>query len=259
MSTNPFIQQLQHRLETERVSLLKHPVYSEIKDLEGLIRFAQNHVYAVWDFMSLLKSLQRDLTCVQLPWIPVGSADTRYLINEIVLGEESDVDEHGVRISHFELYLNAMKQMGADIEPICRLVGKVREGESIHTAISGLNLHPNIQSFLEFTFHVAMETPSHIKAAVFTFGREDLIPDMFLAILKEVYQEHPEKVSTFHYYIERHIEVDGDHHSHLAMAMVEQLCGEDPKKWLEAEQYAIKSLKYRYGLWDSITEVIESM
>ena len=256
MNTNPFIQQLQERLETERASLLQHPVYREIKDLDGLIRFAQNHVFAVWDFMSLLKALQRDLTCVQLPWVPVGSAETRYLINEIVLGEESDVDEDGIRISHFELYLKAMKQMGADTTTIESLVRDIRKGLSIQEALMNLNLHPNIQEFLKFTFHVALETDSHIKAAVFTFGREDLIPDMFMAILKEVYQEHPEKVSTFHYYIERHIEVDGEHHSHLAMSMVEQLCGEDQKKWLEAEQYAIKSLKYRYGLWDSIVEEV---
>ena len=254
MTQNPFISSLQHRIENERQTLLSHPVYKHIKNLEGLKQFSEHHVYAVWVFMSLLKSLQKDLTCIDIPWVPVGTADTRFLINEIVLGEESDVDEHGNRISHFELYLNAMNQMGADTKPILSLIAELKKENSITNIIASLEIHPKIKAFLNFTFEVALTTPAHIKAAVFTFGREDLIPDMFMSILKDVHREHPEKVSTFHYYIERHIEVDGDHHSHLALAMVEQLCGNDEKKWKEAEEYAIRSLQYRAGLWDSIME-----
>lgn len=254
MTQNPYIITLQHRIEKERQLLLSHPVYKQIENLEGLKKFSEHHVYAVWDFMSLLKSLQKDLTCVDIPWIPVGTADTRFLINEIVLGEESDVDEHGNRISHFELYLNAMNQMGADTKPILTLIDALRQGKSINEIITSLDIHPKIKAFLTFTFEIALSTPAHVKAAVFTFGREDLIPDMFMSILKDVHREHPEKASTFHYYIERHIEVDGDHHSHLALAMVEQLCGNDEKKWNEVEEYAVKSLQYRAGLWDSILD-----
>jgi hypothetical protein len=254
MTQNPYIITLQHRIEKERQLLLSHPVYKQIENLEGLKKFSEHHVYAVWDFMSLLKSLQKDLTCVDIPWIPVGTADTRFLINEIVLGEESDVDEHGNRISHFELYLNAMNQMGADTKPILTFIDALRQGKSINEIIPSLDIHPKIKAFLTFTFEIALSTPAHVKAAVFTFGREDLIPDMFMSILKDVHREHPEKVSTFHYYIERHIEVDGDHHSHLALAMVEQLCGNDEKKWNEVEEYAVKSLQYRAGLWDSILD-----
>jgi hypothetical protein len=107
------VEKLKANIEAARIHLLAHPVYTKINNLEGLQQFTQYHVFAVWDFMSLLKSLQIGLTSVQLPWVPVGSANTRYLINEIVLGEESDVDEHDQRISHFELYLKAMQQMGA--------------------------------------------------------------------------------------------------------------------------------------------------
>ena len=93
---------LNKKIATVRAQLLAHPVSSKINNLEGLKNVVQFHVFAVWDFMSLLKSLQIGLTSVQLPWVPVGTANTRYLINEIVLGEESDVDEHDNRISHFE-------------------------------------------------------------------------------------------------------------------------------------------------------------
>jgi len=205
---------LKLRIEPTRAALLAHPVYSQITDFEGLKQFAQYHVFAVWDFMSLLKSLQLGLTCVQLPWVPVGSANTRFLINEIVAGEESDVDEHGNRISHF--------------------------------------IPAEVKAFLQFTFQIAQHAPLHVKAAVFTFGREDLIPDMFTEILNKIYTEHPNKVSTFKYYIERHIEIDGGHHSQLALEMVAALCGDDENKWEEAANASIKALETRCLLWNAI-------
>jgi len=243
---------LKESIQEARVQLLAHPVYSKINDLEGLKKFTEYHVFAVWDFMSLLKSLQIGLTSVTLPWMPVGSANTRFLINEIVLGEESDVDEFGNRISHFELYLKAMHQMGASSKPIQNLLLSLHNGLSIEKAIIGSDLSEKVKQFLNFTFEMAQDAPLHVKAAVFTFGREDLIPDMFNQILNEIYQEHPDKVSTFKYYIERHIEVDGGHHSHLALEMVSELCGQDVNKWKEATQASIKSLKMRTLLWDSI-------
>lgn len=249
---NHFVTDLKNALQPLRNNLVNHPVYQKINSLNGLIEFSQSHVYAVWDFMSLLKSLQRDLTCVSLPWTPVGNANTRYLINEIVLGEESDEYGDNQHISHFELYLKAMEQMGAHTQPILELINKIQQGSPVLEAINGSPIHPNIKLFLNFTFDVAFHAPTHVKAAVFTFGREDLIPDMFLEILKTVYRDYPEKVSIFKYYIERHIEVDGDHHSHLALEMVKELCGDDASKWKEAQDAAAKSLQMRSLLWDAI-------
>lgn len=242
---------LKELLEEDRNRLLAHPIYSNISDLSGVQKFTQIHVFAVWDFMSLLKSLQQNLTSTQIPWLPVGSANTRYLINEIVLGEESDVDELGNRTSHFELYLKAMKQMNASTHDIDLLLAKVQQGLVIQEAIQCSGIHPNVKEFLNYTFEIAQHAPLHSKAAVFTFGREDLIPSMFHRLLEQLYQEVPQQVSTFKYYIERHIEVDGDHHSHLAIDMVCQLCGDDEKKWEEALQASKKALEMRYLLWDA--------
>jgi len=244
--------QLQDQISDARAKLLAHPVYAQINDINGLKNFTEFHVYAVWDFMSLLKSLQMGLTCVSLPWIPIGTANTRFLINEIVTGEESDVDEAGNRISHFELYLQAMEQMGASTSEINSLIIQLKAGKSIEDSIEDANLPLNVKTFLKYTFEIAQNTPLHVKAAVFTFGREDLIPDMFTQILNEIYSTHPEKVSIFKYYIERHIEVDGGHHSQLALEMVAELCGEDDQKWAEATAASIKSLEVRAGLWDAI-------
>jgi hypothetical protein len=246
------IEHLKTKIETERNRLLSHPVYSKIYDLRGLQQFAAIHVFAVWDFMSLLKSLQNALTSVTVPWLPVSSPDTRYLINEIVLGEESDVDEEGNRTSHFELYLKAMRQMDADTRSIESLLAALRSGTSIGDAIKDAPIHENVKQFLQFTFTIALGAPPHIKAAVFTFGREDLIPSMFHQLLAQLNSEVPEKISVFKYYIERHIEVDGDHHSHLALQMVSELCGTDEVKWNEAAEAAQQALEIRYLLWDAI-------
>jgi hypothetical protein len=204
--------------------------------------------------MSLLKSLQIGLTCVTLPWVPVGSANTRYLINEIVLGEESDVDEHDHRISHFELYLKAMRQMGAPTNLIDALINEINNGHSIEQAIQLAPLPNKVKMFLLYTFEIAQNAPLYVKAAVFTFGREDLIPDMFTAILNKIYKDHPDQVATFKYYIERHIEVDGGHHSQLALEMVAELCGNDATKWEQATSASLKALEMRSLLWDAINE-----
>ena len=246
------IQQLKAAIEPSRSKLLEHPVYHQIQTLTDLKKFAGVHVFAVWDFMSLLKSLQQKLTCVQTPWVPVGSANTRYLINEIVLGEESDVDAFDNRISHFELYQQAMRQMGASTQSIDQFILTLQSGTTIEEAIEQLDCADSIKAFLSFTFKIVNHAPAHVQAAVFTFGREDLIPDMFTRLLEKLVAESPEKVAIFKYYIERHIEVDGGHHSHLALEMVAELCGNDATKWKEAELASIEALEIRAKLWDAV-------
>lgn len=101
------IGRLEKRLEPLQKQLAVHPLYKAVQNIGDLRLFMENHVYAVWDFMSLLKYLQRELTCVNIPWIAQGFRTSRRLINEIVLGEESDF-VGGQHISHLELYLDSM-------------------------------------------------------------------------------------------------------------------------------------------------------
>lgn len=246
------IKTIQETIAPVREKIVAHPLYAQLHTLEDIRIFMQYHVYAVWDFMSLLKGLQQQLTCVSIPWVPAGNPDTRYLINEIVTGEESDVDQHGHRCSHFELYEKAMQQAGADTSHIQQLLDMSRKGQPITDILSMATLPEAVKGFLGFTFDVIRSGQAHIMAAVFTFGREDLIPDMFYSLVKDLDKKFPGKLSTFVYYLERHIEVDGDHHSHLAMQMVQELCGNDDQKWEEAGQYARLSLEWRHRLWDAI-------
>lgn len=254
MSTS--LQRIQHLIEPLRQQIINHKVYAQIKDIDDLKVFMQYHVYAVWDFMSLLKSLQNNLTCTRVPWFPVGSGDTRYLINEIVAGEESDVDHLGVHKSHFEIYLDAMEQCGADTSIISTFLSSLKSTGDLQQAFIESNMPTAARNFVAYTFKTIESNKSHLQSAVFTFGREDLIPGMFMSIVEDVYRQFPDSVSIFKYYLERHIEVDGDHHSHLALEMTANLCQEDEKLWEEAAQATLESLQKRIDLWDGVLSEI---
>jgi len=253
---NPNIEKLQSAIAPYREALISHPLYSSIDTISDIQSFMEHHVFAVWDFMSLLKYLQINLTCTTMPWVPVGSSNTRFLINEIVTGEESDVDQHGNRTSHFELYLTAMNEIGCDSSAIQNLISTVQADKNIFEAIEECNLPAGPKQFSKQTFEFIHTNKPHVVAAVFTFGREDLIPDMFLEIIKTLKAQFPDQLETLHYYIERHIEVDGGHHSHLALEMTKELCSDDEQKWKEATEATIAALQSRKLLWDSVQEKI---
>lgn len=250
MSSNGLIK-LRERIAPLRAEIIQHPAFQSMKSLEDLQRFMEMHAYAVWDFMSLLKSLQRKLTCIEVPWQPVGEASIRFLINEIVTGEESDIDPEGDYISHFELYMRAMKRAGADTGLIERFLHRTSE-QGLDAAIAHDETPESAKQFLNTTFRFIDAGKPHVLAAVFTFGREDLIPDMFLSFVDHLKSQFPNEVGTLRYYLERHIEVDGDHHSHLAYQMTEKLCGNDPIKWQEANEAVMEALEARRLLWEGL-------
>jgi len=256
MIANTRIAQLNKDIEPLRQHLITHSLYKNISSIDDLRVFMEHHVFAVWDFMSLLKSLQQKLTCVTTPWMPVGSANTRYLINEIVAGEESDVDENGDRTSHFELYLRAMQQAGCNHAAIDSLFTRLKNGENLNTALADENIPNAVRNFVGYTFDVIANEPDYVQAAVFTFGREDLIPAMFTNMVKEFNQQIPGKVDVLLYYLERHIEVDGDHHSQLAYQMTADLCGDNEQHWADATIAVKKALQARIDLWDGILATI---
>lgn len=250
------IERIEKSLSPARKVLRNHRVYSELNDISDVRLFMEQHVYAVWDFMSLLKALQRELTCTTLPWLPKADAKVAHFINEIVLGEECDVNEAGVYRSHFEMYLDAMKEVGADTHKINAFIEDLRSGTSVREAIARIDLPENTRSFVEFTFKVIERNRPHEIASAFTFGREDLIPDMFLAIIDRSGDEGATAYPKLKYYLERHIEVDGDDHGPLALMMIEQLCGTDDRKWAEAEAVALEALHHRIRLWDGVADLI---
>ena len=251
------INTIQEQIRSYKQQLLHHSLYEKVTTLEELHVFLENHVYAVWDFMSLLKALQVKLTCTTTPWMPVGNSEVRYLINEIVVAEETDLALDGTRQSHYEMYVDAMKACGASTSQINVFLKNVEETKNIFVSIKQSDLHPNVKAFLDFTFRVIEEGKTHKIAAAFTFGREDLIPNMFTEILRNFQQNFPEvDLSKLIYYFERHIELDADEHGPMAMQMITELCGDSEQKWKEVKLVSIEALEKRIGLWNAIEEQI---
>jgi hypothetical protein len=242
---------LENRIQTYRAQLAEHPLYASLETLEDLHLLMQSHVFAVWDFMSLLKALQRSLTCVDVPWQPTASAEARRFINEIVLGEESD-HHNGRTFSHFELYLNAMRESGADARAIENFVSALRSGHSLEASLATAHVPAAAANFVRSTFAVIESGSLAAIAATFTFGREDLIPGMFRGFVRELNAAKPGQVETFLFYLERHIELDGDDHGPLALRLIQSLCGNDAALWKQATLAAEAALKARLALWDAI-------
>ena len=243
-------------LDEYRSVLVNHPLYNKIDSIDAIQRFMETHVFAVWDFMSLLKRLQIELTCASIPWVPVGNPITRRLINEIVFGEESDVDENGHAVSHFELYLQAMEEIGADTRAITTFIRQLKQGESWENALVNSGVSQAAIQFVRNTMACVEHAPIHVVAGVFTYGREDLIPDMFVSIVRELSEKGHSGAQTLVYYLERHIEIDGDEHGPMALQMIEELCGGDPTKKQESIHAAKQALESRIELWDAIDNTL---
>lgn len=254
VSISPALQALLRAVEPERDALLAHPVYTSIRSMEDLRRFMEIHVFAVWDFMALLKALQARLTCVAVPWLPTPDPEVRALVNAIVLGEESDVTPDGRHRSHFELYRNAMISAGADTAPIDQMLDSLRKGVPWREALAACSLPGGVRQFVRYSLETAESGAPHVVAAVFTFGREDVIPDMFTRLIGDLQERFPEPLADFQYYLQRHIDLDGDDHGPMSLRMMEHVCGNDPQAWQEATEAALQSLALRRGLWDAVLE-----
>jgi hypothetical protein len=248
------IEAIEQRIAPLRHQLSRHSLYAAIRTLEHLRIFMESHVFAVWDFMSLLKSLQRALTSVDLPWVPTTRPASRRFINEIVFGEESDEYE-GRPLSHLEIYLEAMRRAGANTAAIERTLEAARgcHGGNLTPLNQALEDAPaSARHFVQTTFRIIREGSVSAQAAAFTFGREDAIPNMFRSLVRDLNRKLVGDLSQFVWYLERHIEVDGDEHGPISLRMVADLCGDNPRLWAEAAQAAEDALRSRLALWDGI-------
>ena len=234
------------QLQTIRATLEEHPVYKSINKTSDIATFMSHHVFAVWDFMSLLKSLQNEITCTKTPWLPsCYPKEIVRFINEIVVAEESDEDGEGGYCDHFTLYLKAMDEVGADYSKVLDFI----DGREVR------KLPIEIYQFTKFNLDLVNGKGPHQVAAAFFYGREDIIPMMFKAINRNTQKssfQHPK----LNYYLQRHIELDENEHGPLAQKIIEHLCQDDPQKWNQAFEVALKSLQLRKLLWDGVLNEI---
>jgi hypothetical protein len=172
------------------------------------------------------------------------------------MAEESDVNELGLAMSHYEMYIDAMIQVGADTSNINLFIKAIEKGDNLEDASKKIKLDAPILEFIKFTMDIVNSDKPHSIASAFTFGREDVIPDMFLEIIGQSKTNDDKTYSKLLYYLNRHIELDGDEHGPISLKMVEELCGNDNLKWEDVLETATEALKMRLKLWDHITACI---
>lgn len=234
----------------QKEALAAHPVYGAVKDLPSLRTFMEHHVVCVLDFMSLVKSLQRSLTSMGPVWLPPARSEAARFINEIVLDEESDAAFPGDGpASHFEWYVAAMGEVGADARPILSLCEDLASGTAPVAALERSTLPRAAQIFATQTFGL-LDAPLHLRAAVFFHGREDVIPRMFLPFVRGL-RAAGVPCALLLGYLERHIEADGEHHGPVAARMLDGIYGGEQLAQEQGERAAAAALRDRSKLWDA--------
>jgi hypothetical protein len=241
------------QIETASAALHNHSVFSRIRTMAQLRTFMWWHVFAVWDFMSLVKRLQAEFTCVSLPWLPPRDPVAARLINDIVMAEESDEDGCGAHISHFDLYRQAMAQVGADTQPIDEFVRSVADGVPAAQALLAANADPAVRRFVGATLQAAQAGPVCEVLGSFVCGRENVIPDMFRRLSSQ-WQIEPAQAAGLVYYLQRHIEVDGDTHGPAAERLVKLHIGEDTDRRARVVSGALHAIGERLALWCSLEQ-----
>jgi len=250
-------QRFSEGIEEARKGLIAHPLYDRLSTFDDAKLFMQYHVFAVWDFFSLLKRLQREVSCIDVPWLPRGMSSHARFIVEIALSEESDEAIGSGYTSHFELYLDAMSEIGADRSAIDSFRAGLTAGEDPFKALAEDHIPGFVCDFVSSTLSVALEGQPHEVAASFCHGRENLLPDVLTGIRDGLGSEL-KRAPVFRHYLDRHITLDHDEHGPLALKLLAELCGGDPVKNTEAERVGIQAIRARGQLWDGILSRLDS-
>lgn len=240
-----------------RQKLTRHPLYQRIDSMEALRCFMESHVFAVWDFMSLVHAMKRHLSPQRQLWTPGPSPAHLRTVYEILRDEETDSWPHPAdgtlhTTSHFQMYRMAMSEVGADTRAIDELVGHASRSSTVPEDVAQwMQLPDDLRGFLNLHLCLVREDEFPAISAAFYYGREAILPDLFEQVLAQPWFQQS-KAPLFVTYCQRHIELDGDSHGDLARQIFQWATQDDPQKEAMGLEAAVQTLQARLSMLDGV-------
>lgn len=240
-------------IENETINLINHPLYNSIKTESDIKMYMFNQVWCVWDFMTLVKSIQIQIIPPNILWTPPKFPELGAYIYEVLLTEETDKGYNSeTNSSHFQTFLKAMKESSVDTSSVDKFIELLENGNQFEIAIDSCGIHKEAKEFITTTYEFA-KSDLHISIAVFCLSREGVIPDMFMNLLANVSLSNNYKI--FNWYLNRHIYLDSQSHGPLSIKLFKTIV-DTKQKQEEALQASLKALKARNKYFNYILDSI---
>ena len=233
-----------------------HSVYSRLTTLPAFQKFMTYQVWCVWDFMCLAKSVQIGIGCYSVPWIPPKNPSLVSLMGEIIRGEESDVGPGGEEASHFEIFIQAMDECGAESTKIKAFIDHVGAGTEVLSAMRAVDAPPAAQAFVSQTLAFCSSSIA-ARIGAFSLGREELVPRMLSTLINRL-DPSQKRFKTFDWYLRRHISLDATNHAPKIAEIFRQFVGSDPALREEGLEAGLAAIRARCTYLDALEEQILS-
>ena len=169
-----------------------------------------------------------------------------------------------------------MDKAGANQKPILYFLNMLENGKSWPKALETLNPRKKKNLFsnqkkipyaphqaLEFTRSTLeiCEGPLNRRIAAFTLGRETVLPNLFqktLQLLATVHTQSESRcdLSMLKYYLDRHIELDGDSHGPMCAKLFDRYCLKDAATRSDTFYTLCEVLDQRIALWDAVESLM---
>ncbi len=248
--------EVENEISELRNQLQNHKLYNSLKSIDDIKVFMEYHVFAIWSFALLLNNLQINMTEVRTSSISLEKSTDSVLINETVLEEEIETNKVSQTQSHFEIYFDAMRQADARTNEINNFIKLIQFNNSVNYSLNKTNIDKRVADFVKFSFSVTKTNKPHLIASALIFGQEEVIPGMFIEILRNVDSEN-KFYNKLKYYLQGHIDLDIDKQRPLSIKIVSEICNNNQQKWDETITIAKQSLEKRIALWDAINHLVQ--
>lgn len=231
--------------------LESHKLYDRIFDDYSLRLFVEHHVVCVWSYNYLLRNIYQELVSMIQPLNSQAQKEALRIISEAILEEEVEEQTDGSLLSHLEIYLEAMQELGADVGPILSFFDMQESGASWQESLAASHFPASVAQYAR-SMGELFERPLHERAAVLFYEGEPFIPDTFLNRLGQLGARHD--VNRLLDYFERHIEGLKRPGFSTSGRLVEIFCGDNPQLNDEAEKAAEQAMQIRIDLWNKLSD-----